>query len=63
MKTNNGQRRILAEQAAQTRHEMYADDVLAMCDDMDELAELIRQAIPHVTDSDLQTKLKRAVRV
>lgn len=63
MKTNNGQRRILAEQAAHTRHEMYADDVLALCDDVDELLDLITQAIQHITDSDLQTKLKRAVRV
>ena len=63
MKTNNGQRRILAEKAALTKHEMYADDVLALCDDMDELTDLIRQAIPHVADDDIQTRLKRAVRV
>ncbi len=63
MKTNKGQRAMILDRAAHCRHEMFADDVIALCDDMRELSELIRDALDDMTDGAAKTELQQAIGV
>ena len=63
MKTNKGQRAMILDRAAHCRHEMFADDVIALCDDMTELSALIAEILPLIDAGTLKDKLQQAVRV
>ena len=63
MKTNKGQRAMILDRAAHCRHEMFADDVIAMCDDMRELSELVRQVLPFMIQGSMKDKLQQAIGV
>ena len=63
MKTNKGQRKIIREKAVLAKHEYFADDVCAMCDDIDELSALLALAAPFVDADDIRARMNQEVRV
>ena len=63
MKTNNGQRAMILDRAAHCRHEMFADDVIALCDDMTELTALIAAILPLLDAGPVKDKLQQVMRV
>lgn len=62
MHSNKGQRRMMEDKAQHCRHEMFADDVLFLLSEIDELLEIMREAEPLMPDGPVKNRILSAVR-
>ena len=62
MKTNHDQRRMMSDHARHARHEMFADDVIALICDLEEALEMLKALEPFIDTGPLKNKVITATR-